>query len=226
VNNLVYLFLWVAVFSKISQLKGWGLSEVAFLYGSGAIGYGIFMTVFGGINQVAHAVQDGTLDTYLARPRPVLPSILLHRMRPDALGDIASGIVMIAWLCRPALSDLPLILALGILAGLVYTAFRIICHACAFWGMESEVCENGFVAFLIASTNPLNGFGMIGKVILLSVFPAGYIALLPVEIMREFSWGLFALEIAGSLGLMGFAVWLFNRGLSRYASGNRFTVLR
>jgi ABC-2 type transport system permease protein len=226
VQNIIYLMLWVAVFQRISSLKGWGLSEVAFLYGAGAMGYGVLFCLFGGVNQMATAIHDGTLDVYLARPRPVLPSVMMHRMRADSLGDIAAGIAMIAWFVRPELSQLLLILALGLLAGIVYLSFRMICHSLAFWGVSNEASENSFIAFLIASTNPLNGFGMFGKLVLLTVFPAGYIAFLPVEILREFRWDYFALEIAGAFAVLGFAVWLFHRGLRRYASGNRFLVLR
>lgn len=225
-QNLIYFSLWAIIFSRISSLNGWGLSEVAFLYGSGAIGYGILFTVLGGLNQLSSLIHDGMLDVYLARPRPVLLSILMHRMRADSLGDILSGVLMIAIFTQPSLKDVPLMIALSLLAGIVYASFRLICHAAAFWGTGNETGENAFIAFLIASTNPQNGFGPWGKFILLTIFPAGYIGLLPVELLKTFDWRLFALEIAGSFAVMGFSFWLFHRGLKRYASGNKFLTLR
>jgi ABC-2 type transport system permease protein len=226
VQNLIYFSLWAVVFSRVSSLKGWGLPEVAFLYGSGAIGYGILFSVLGGLNQLSSYIQDGLLDVYLARPRPVLLSILMHRMRADSLGDILAGVVMLLVFVRPEWKDVPLIMALSILAGIVYAAFRLIVHTLAFWGTGNETSENGFSAFLIASTNPQNGFGPWGKFVLLTVFPAGYISLLPVEILKKFDWKLFTLQICGSFAVLAFSLWLFQQGLKRYASGNRFLTLR
>lgn len=226
VQNLIYFALWVIVFSKISSMRGWGLREVAFLYGAGALGYGILFTIFGGLNQLGHMIHDGSLDSCLARPRPVLLLALMQRMRADSLGDVVCGALMLAIWVRPEMKDLALITVLSISAGLVYFAFRLIMHALAFWGLGGEASENGFIAFLIASTNPQKGFSVWGKIVLLSIFPAGYIGLLPVEILRSFRWDFFAWQIAASLAVFGFAVWLFHLGLRRYASGNQFIMLR
>lgn len=226
VQNLIYLGLWGAIFSQISSLRGWGLREISFLYGAGAIGYGIFFCLFGGLNQLGETIENGTLDVYLARPKSPLLSALMHRMRADSLGDIVAGIVMIAFLVRPTLADLPLMLALTFFSGIVYMSVRLLLHCCAFWGMNSSACENSYMAFIIASTNPMNGFGPWGKMVLLTLFPAGYIALLPVEILRDFSWRLMGMEILAALFFLALSLFLFDRGLKRYASGNKFIVLR
>jgi len=225
-QNLIYFMLWVALFSQISSLRGWQLNDVAFLYASGALGYGLMFSLFGGVNAMAHTIQSGSLDIYLARPRSVLLSALLQRMRADSLGDAAVGVVMLILFVQPPLHTLPLLFVLSFSAGLVYVAFRLIMHTLAFWGVGEEGAENGFISFIIASTNPQNGFGPWGKVVLLSVFPAGYVALLPVEIMRNFSWSLLAWQLVASLLIAAFAVVLFHIGLRRYASGNQVLSLR
>jgi len=226
VQNLIYFSLWAIVFSRISSLRGWGLSEIAFLFGAGAFGYGIFFSIFGGLNQLASYIHDGMLDIYLSRPRSVLLSVLMHRMRADSLGDVMAGLAMIFVFVRPPLDALPLIVALSVLAGIVFASFRLIVHALAFWSLSNESCENGFMAFLIAATNPQKGFGIWGKMILLTIFPAGYIGLLPVEILHHFDWQLFGLQFMGTMGVFGFALLLFQLGLARYKSGNKFIVLR
>jgi ABC-2 type transport system permease protein len=226
VQNIIYFCLWAIVFSRISSLRGWGLSEVAFLYGSGAIGYGVLFSIFGGLNQISGTIQSGMMDIYLARPRPVLVSVLMHRMRADSLGDIVAGAVMILVFVRPPLSSIPLLIILSLTAGMVYASFRLIMHTLAFWNVGGETSENGFIAFLIASTNPQNGFSAWGKLILLTIFPAGYIALIPVHILKNFSWPLLGLQLLGSITVLLFSLFLFHAGLKRYTSGNKFLELR
>lgn len=226
VQNLIYFTMWIFVFDRVGSLRGWGLREVAFLFGAGTIGYGILFSIFGGLNRLAYMIEDGDLDTYLARPRSPIWLSLLSRMRADTIGDILCGLIMLAVFVKPAMSDLPLLALLIFSAGLVYMAFRLICHVLSFWGMGSDAGEYGFMAFLISSTNPTHGFGIFAKVALLSIWPAGFISFLPVEILREFRWDYLFAQLAGSAIIFAFSLWLFERGLRRYRSGNRFLVLR
>ncbi len=225
-QNLIYFMLWFFFFQRISSLRGWGLADVAFLYASAAIGYGGILAVFGGLNQLASTIHSGNLDVYLARPRSVLLSVMMQRMRADSLGDVAVGIVMLTIFVQPHLSDVPLLVVLSASAGLVFVSFRLILHSLAFWGLGNEAVENSYMSFLIAATNPQKGFGVWGKVILLSVFPAGYVGLLPVEILKQFSWGFLGWQVGASLALCVLAIVLFHVGLKNYASGNRFLLLR
>lgn len=225
-QNLIYFSLWVIMFERISSLRGWGLTEVAFLFASGALGYGIFFTIFGGLNTLGHTIQNGELDTYLARPRSTLTLVLMQRMRADSFGDVVTGIVMLGIFVRPPLSTWPLLLVLSVTAGMAFMAFRLIAHSLSFWGMSGEASENSFTAFLITGTNPQKGFDPLFKAALLTVFPAGYVGLLPVEIMRDFRWDFLALQVMGSATVFTFSVWLFHQGLKRYTSGNKFLSLR
>lgn len=226
VQNLIYFGLWGIFFSRISSLRGWGLPEMAFLYGSGAAGYGILFTVFGGLNKLSQTIQNGELDLYLGRPRPVLISVLMQTMRADSLGDIAAGLALVVFFIHPAVSDFPLLILLSASAGITFAAFRLIMHSLTFWGLGGETSENGFIAFLIAATNPQKGFGIWGKLVLLTVIPAGYIGFLPVEILRHFDGRLLALQLGGSGALLVFSIFLFYRGLRRYTSGNQFLTQR
>jgi ABC-2 type transport system permease protein len=225
-QNLIYFSLWVIMFHKISSLRGWQLSDVAFLFASGAFGYGIFFTLFGGLNKLGHTIQNGELDIYLARPRSTLAMALLQSMRADSLGDVVTGIVMLVLFVKPPIETWPLLLVLSISAGMVFAAFRLISHTLAFWGLSGEASENSFSAFLITGTNPQKGFTPLLKLALLTIFPAGYIGLLPVEIMRHFRWDFLCLQLLGSSLIFVFSLWLFEQGLKRYTSGNKFLSLR
>jgi ABC-2 type transport system permease protein len=55
-----------------------------------------------------------------------------------------------------------------------------------------------------------------------TVIPAGVIGYLPVELIREFSWGNFVLLILSSFGFVALALTTFYAGLRKYESGNTF----
>ena len=226
IQNLMYFGLWAIVFSRISSLHGWGLRDVAFLYSSGALGFGLIFTVCGGMNKLSQTIHSGALDTHLARPRPALLLALLERMRADSLGDVVTGIVMLTLFVRIPLANLPLLTALSLSAGLVFASFRLLIHTLAFWGASEDTPEGIYTSFLIAATNPQKGFNPWMKFILLTVFPAGYIGFLPVEIIRHFRWDYFALQVGSSAFLFGLSLWFFSYGLKRYTSGNKFLLLR
>ncbi len=225
-QNLIYFSMWAIVFSQISSLRGWGLNDVAFLYALSAVGYGFIFTIFGGMNQLAETIHSGALDVHLGRPRPVLLLATMQRMRGDSLGDVLTGLVMMLFIVKPVLSSWPLILTLTITASLIYAAFRLIVHSLAFWGQEAEACERGFLAFVITTSNPQNGFAPLMKMVLLTLFPAAYVGLLPVQILQNFSWELLVLQIFGAATIFAFALWLFHYGLRRYTSGNQMLSLR
>lgn len=225
-NSLIYFGLWIILFSRISSLRGWGLNDIAFLFGSSAIGLGFVFFVLGGSNSLARTIQSGQLDIHLARPRSPLLLALLERMRADNLGDIVSGLIMITIFTSLTWTHIPLVIILSITSGLIFFAFRLFVHSLAFWGASDGSAENGFMAFLIAGTNPQKGLGPYMKIAFLTIFPAGYAGLLPVEIIRSFRWDYLVLQIGGSVTLACFAVWFFYTGLRRYTSGNNFLVMR
>lgn len=225
-QNLMYFGLWAVFFDRVSSINGWGLREVAFIYASGALGFGVFFTIFGGLNMLATIINGGYLDIHLTRPRPVLLSALMTRMRAEPIGDVITGIVMIGLIFRPDIHELGMIVFLSFLAGLVYFGFLLIIQSLAFWKMSEQITELGFMSFIIASTNPQKGFGLFGKLVLLTILPAGYIGLVPVEIILHFSWKLFLIQIFGSMGVLAFSLCFFHYGLRRYASGNQFLSLR
>lgn len=71
---------------------------------------------------------------------------------------------------------------------------------------------------------PTDIFKGLGKLILFTVLPAGFISYMPIGLLREIQpqYVLGLLAVIALLVLCGIAV--FYRGLSRYSSGNRMGV--
>jgi ABC-2 type transport system permease protein len=65
-------------------------------------------------------------------------------------------------------------------------------------------------------------FGGALRLMLFTVLPAAFVSYLPVQIVRQPTVTILTMLLAGSAAYLGLAIWVFGRGLRRYASGSRF----
>jgi ABC-2 type transport system permease protein len=78
---------------------------------------------------------------------------------------------------------------------------------------------------IIFSTYPECLFSGMLRWLLFSALPAGFVSYLPVRVLSDHGspWDVLLLA-AGAAGFLGLGIWVFGRGLARYASGSRFGV--
>ncbi|MGA4841673.1 ABC transporter permease [Streptomyces sp. G45] len=79
------------MFSQVDALGGYGFGEVAFLYGVAATAFGTADLAVGSMDRLGRRVRDGTLDTLLVRPAPVLAQVAADRFALRRLGRITQG---------------------------------------------------------------------------------------------------------------------------------------
>ncbi|MCF4138524.1 ABC transporter permease [Streptomyces sp. Tue 6430] len=85
------------MFSRIDVLGGYTLPEVAFLYGLSATSFGIADLAIGSAGRLGSRVRDGTLDTLLVRPAPVLAQVAADRFALRRLSRIAQGVLVLGY---------------------------------------------------------------------------------------------------------------------------------
>ena len=140
-------------------------------------------------------------------------------------GELASSALFLGLSGKLSLSTLPLALAAVAVSGAVFTASGVILHSAAFWLGRVENLARQLWEFLITfSIYPRPLFAGALKLMLFTLIPAGFIGYLPVELLREFTWLGLAAALAGAVLYVGLALLVFDRGLRRYESGNRFGV--
>jgi len=226
-NNLILFLLWVIYFADFSSLRGWGLQDLALLLGIVAWAFGLTVFLAGGLRDLANTITDGGLDVHLGRPRHPLPGLLLSRSIPSGLGDMASAFLFWLWLGGAGIGDLPLLLAVSTAAAIVLGATLVITQCLPFWLPGSAaLSEELFNMLLLIVFYPQNAYGFLVRLVLFTVFPAAYIGLLPVEAVRDHSLIQALGVLAAAVAYGALAVWVFERGLRRYASGNRILELR
>ncbi|MGV9994903.1 ABC transporter permease [Streptomyces sp. NPDC003374] len=85
------------MFSRVDALGGYTLPEVAFLYGLSSTAFGLADLAIGSMDRLGRRVRDGTLDTLLVRPAPVLAQIAADRFALRRLGRVIQGALVLAW---------------------------------------------------------------------------------------------------------------------------------
>ncbi|MFB4424130.1 ABC transporter permease [Streptomyces sp. QL37] len=85
------------MFAHVDMLGGFTLPEVALLYGTSATAFGLADLVLGSMDRLGRRVRDGTLDTLLVRPVPVLAQVAADRFALRRLGRITQGLLVLGY---------------------------------------------------------------------------------------------------------------------------------
>jgi ABC-2 type transport system permease protein len=85
------------MFAHVDTLGGFTLAEIALLYGSCSASLGLADLVMGSTDRLGARIRDGSLDTMLVRPVPVLAQVAADRFALRRLGRVGQGLGVLAW---------------------------------------------------------------------------------------------------------------------------------
>jgi ABC-2 type transport system permease protein len=137
------------MFSHVGTLGGFSLSEVAFLYGTTSTAFGLTDMTLGSMNRVGRRVRDGTMDTLLVRPVPILAQVAADRFALRRLGRICQGLLLLIWsLIRLDIdwtADRVLLVPVMLLSGgAIFGAMFVAGGAFQFWANDASEVQNSF----------------------------------------------------------------------------------
>ncbi|MGP9020621.1 ABC transporter permease [Streptomyces sp. BR1] len=137
------------MFSHVDALGGYSLPEVALLYGASGTAFGLADLAMGSMDRLGRRVRDGTLDTLLVRPVPVLAQVAADRFALRRLGRITQGLLVLGyalltldihWTPLRVLM-IPLMLLSG---GVVFSAVFVAGAAFQFVAQDASEVQNSF----------------------------------------------------------------------------------
>lgn len=85
------------MFAHVDALGGYTLPEIALLYGASGTAFGLADLLMGSMDRLGRRVRDGTLDTLLVRPVPVLAQVAADRFALRRLGRITQGLLVLGY---------------------------------------------------------------------------------------------------------------------------------
>lgn len=224
-NNLTFFVFWWALMARVTTIRGWRLGDIQMLFGLVAAAFGLTITVAGGVRHLGRFIEDGDLDTLLTRPRPVLVHALGMRAQPSGFGDLISGLIFIAMSGQVSWRTAPVLMVVIVASALIFVACGVVFFSLAFWlGRVETVATQLWELLITFSLYPEPLFGGALRLVLFTVLPAGFVGYMPIRILHAPSLTNVVMLICVAIGYVCVAVWVFDRGLRRYASGSRFTM--
>jgi ABC-2 type transport system permease protein len=222
-----FLELWV-ILTQVETLGGMTLTQVAVVYGLGALAFGIGDMFFGEIDGLSAQIRSGRLETLLIRPVPLLLQISSLDLSLRRLGRIAVGLAMyVTALAIAGFSPAPATLLLAVLAPLagamLFGALFTLAGALQFWLVDGREFANAFTyGGNYVATTPGAVFALPMRAFFTFVIPATLIAYAPTLALLDLPGPALVPTWAGWLGLpaallaWGIALMLWRAGVRRY----------
>jgi ABC-2 type transport system permease protein len=224
-NNFIFLAIWWLFFNQFQTVGGWSFHDMIVLNCVVSGGYGISRICFGGIKDFSKTIIMGNLDIFMTQPKDILLHIVCSKSQSKGFGHLITAILLFAFDFQALAYKLPLILLFILGGALVFTAFAVIVHSLPFWFGAIDAVTNKYSdSILVFVKYPVNIYSGVFQLMMFTLFPAGIIGFLPVEIVRAFTWTYFFGFIFSVVGFIALAYFIFYRGLRCYESGNQFGV--
>lgn len=179
-------FLGIAVlFEATDTLGDWSLPQVAFLYGTAGLCFGVGDLLVGSVENLSTKIKDGSFDVLLTRPVNTLVNLTASEFSLRRVGRIAQAgfIFVIAlrvndidWTAGRVAAIVVMLVAGTVIA----TATWIITASIAFWLVESREIGNSFTyGGLLAIGYPLHVFERWLRIMLTYIIPLVFVNYLP-----------------------------------------------
>ena len=225
IQNGLFFCMWIIFFGTVKDVRGWGLPEVEIFQGVVNAGLGFALFFGDGSWHIDGKIERGDLDVFLTKPRHPLPLLVLgESFGFSGPGHFAFGLLLFG-LAHLSLYGGLLVMLASLLAGGLILAVNVCCKTLAFYLHDSGSLPNQLMdMFVVLSIIPQHTEGAAMKFFLYTILPAGFMAVLPVEIVRRESLGLLFWLAVAVAGYSLLAIALFDLGLRRYTSATGWRV--
>jgi ABC-2 type transport system permease protein len=223
-QNCMFFAIWIIFFGVAKSVRGWSLPDLMIFNGVVTLGLGIALLIADGTRKIGLKIVSGELDAYLVRRRHPLPQLMFTQANNASLGDMAFGLGLLAWVGIDPAGWL-LAGAAALLICILFLAVTICLQTLAFHLRGGDrLSDSLFETIICLGTIPQQTQTGVMKLLLFSVLPAGFMVVLPVEIVRHHSLLLLLWLAMATAGYGLFAIAAFNIGLRRYTSATGWKV--
>lgn len=137
------------LFTRVDQLEGWSLGEVAFLYGASGMSFHAADFLVGGLDSLSLHVKSGSFDRFLTRPVSPLTQLMAEGFAFRRLGRVVQAAAVLAYGLAAAPVDwtparaamVPAMILVGLA---VYAGIWLAVASVPFWLVEGREFANAF----------------------------------------------------------------------------------
>ena len=223
INDFVWVVFWVLFFDRVGTLGGWDRDSIILLQAVLTAAGGLSLGLFANARRIGSMAVDGDLDAVLALPVAPLPFVLLRRVEPVNLGDLAFGVALFLVAGHPTPARAAMFALVVVASATLLTGFLVLTGALAFFIGRSESGELGFHGMLLLGAYPVDLFAGAIRVLLFTVVPAAFVSAVPARLIEDFDASRALALTAAAATFAVAATATFTLGLRRYTSGSIWT---
>lgn len=223
----VNVLLVQVIYRHTDSVAGWGKYEMLLLVGTSMIIQRLLMGFFwSNLYEIGRNVRSGYFDFFLAQPGSPLFMVSTRKLDPDGLANtvVAAGVVAYAaWRLglQPGVADV-LLYALLVACGLaIHYSFFLLVVSTTFWIIKTEGVEGSYFTMFEFSRLPRSAFKGVAGFLLVYLTPAVVVSNVPADtLIHGFHPAHTFWLCAASVAWFALAVFVFHRGIRRYASAS------
>lgn len=224
-NDAILILVWVIFFSKFPNINGWTLQDSFLLISISWLGYVFVTMIAGGVFELSKMIVQADLDYYITAPHNIIWHISVSKTPLEEIGTGILCVILYILACNSSIPGILLFLILSCISGIITFNFVLITQSLAFFIGNAEQISHVLVRSLLYMVYiPQPVFSIPLKIITTTIVPIFFICVLPARILKEFNIADFSLLILFTVISSYLAVYIFNKGLSKYESGNLINI--
>jgi ABC-2 type transport system permease protein len=223
-NNAAFALFWGVLLGKVGSVGGYGFSDVMLIWALVSTSFGLAHVIFGNVRSIGQIVQKGELDLYLLQPKDVFLNVLCSRTVVSAWGDFLYGYLVLALLPGLDLERFAMFSLLSISGAAIFASVFAAAESLCFFMGDASGLSDAITEFLLSfSLYPEKIFGEGMRWIFYTIIPSGFIAFVPMAVIKSVDWPLVPLLALVAAAYAAASYGLFRLGLRRYESGNQMS---
>ncbi len=223
-SSLATLGIFWVLFNSITDLAGWSLMEMVFIYAFYMIAISPMQILFDHIWQIRFDVQQGTFIKYYFRPLNMMFYYMSEVFDLKGLTQLAAGVVLLIYaslqlgLVWSPDKVLLLVIALSS-AALVLISIIVTAGCTAFWVLDSYPVLGLAWRLREFAPYPMGIFDGAFRFAFTYLIPIGFVAFYPSQFFlrpEQVSPLVYLSPLVG-IGLFAFTYWVWTRGVNSYS---------
>lgn len=223
----VNLLLISVIYEHTKSIAGWSKYEMMLLVGTSMLIQRFLMGFFwSSIFEMGRNVRSGNFDFFLAQPGNIMFMTTTRKLDPDGLMNSVVAAAVVFYSARqlhlhPGVLDLFLYAVLIVCGLVIHYSILVLSVSAVFWLTSAQGVEGGYFTLTEFSRLPREAFTGVSRILFVWILPVVVVSNAPAKILLhgfDAAWVAWLVVVAAAWFVL--AVFVFHRGLRRYASAS------
>lgn len=215
------------IYEHTRTVAGWTKYEMLLLVGTSMLVQRFLMGFFwSSIFEMGRNIRTGNFDFFLAQPGNVMFTATTRKLDPDSLINSLVALSVVIYSARqlhlsPGVADIALYALLIFCGVVIHYSVLVLCISAAFWMTSAQGIEGSYFTLSEFSRLPRQAFHGLANVVFVWTLPMVVVSNVPAHtLLHGFDLRLTAWVVGIAAAWFGITVFVFHRGLRRYASAS------